>query len=72
MQRRDSVGKAGAIRQHSIALSILLHLLPGLVFLAAIFALSQPVFHNSLGIAPDLGPLSGYTAANLPVLEPIL
>jgi membrane protease YdiL (CAAX protease family) len=72
MQRTDSVRQAGEIRQHSIALSILLHLVPGLVSLGALFALSQPVFFRSLGMAPELGPLFGYTGANLLVLVPIL
>ena len=58
------------VEQHSALTSVLLHLVPGLLSLGALFALSQPFLYRSLGIAPELGPLFGYTAANLLVLVP--
>jgi hypothetical protein len=70
--RRAAVDPAGEAAQHAPARSVLLHLVPGLVALGAIFLFSQPLFTSSLGVAPELGPLFGYTAANLLVLVPLL
>ena len=58
------------VEQHAPLTSVLLHLVPGLISLGAIFALPLPFLTRSLGIAPELGPLFGYTAANLLVLVP--
>ena len=60
------------VEQHAPLTSVLLHLVPGLLSLGAIFALSMPVLPSILGVAPELGPLFGYTAANLLVLVPLL
>jgi len=72
MQGNDAVVKTGETEQHSVVTSVLLHLVPGLVHLLVLFALSQPVFYSRLRIASELGPLFGYIAASLFVLVPIL
>jgi membrane protease YdiL (CAAX protease family) len=43
-----------------------------LIYLGAIFALSQPVLCRSLGIAPELNALFGYIIASMFVMTPLL
>ena len=66
MQARETpTAAADGTDQHSAIVSVLLHIVPGLVILGAIFAFSHPALMNGLGIAPELGPAYGLTAANL-------
>jgi membrane protease YdiL (CAAX protease family) len=72
MHGNDTSARTSDYGQHSPARSVLLHLAPGLVYLAAIFALSQPVFYRTLGVAPELRALFGYIVASLFVMTPLL
>lgn len=59
------------INQHTLLQSILLHLLPGLIFLASIFTFSNPVFPRLLGVDYRLGPIVGYLLGILIGLIPV-
>ena len=59
------------IRQHTALQSILLHLLPGVVILAAIFLFSNPFFTRLLGLEEKLAPIVGYLLALLLGMLPV-
>ena len=72
MQENSTSIQTSDVEQHSVARSVLLHLVPGLVYLGAIFLLSQPAFYGTFGVAPELRALFGYITASLFVMVPLL
>lgn len=60
-----------SINQHTLLQSILLHLFPGLIVLAAILTFSNPVFARLLGVDDRLGPIVGYLLGILTGLIPV-
>jgi membrane protease YdiL (CAAX protease family) len=50
-------------KQHHAFISILLHLIPGIVILAFIFLFSGTYFTELLGVDEELGPVVGYLSA---------
>lgn len=59
------------IKQHNIFESTLLHLLPGVIILVAIFIFSNPFFSNLIEIDTRLSPFVGYLCAILFGLIPV-
>jgi membrane protease YdiL (CAAX protease family) len=59
------------VKQHTPLMSILLHLLPGVVILILILFFSQPIFSRSSGIDERLSPVVGYLLALLFGLLPV-
>ncbi len=57
--------------QHSVAKSILLHLIPGVPVIAGLFISALPVFSRILGIAVELRVLVGLTLSILITIVPI-
>ncbi|MFC1981488.1 lysostaphin resistance A-like protein [Chloroflexota bacterium] len=58
-------------KQHSVAKSILLHLIPGVPVIAGLFIFALPVFSRILGIAIELHVLVGLTLSILITIVPI-
>jgi len=59
------------MKQHGLAKSILLHLLPGIFILGSILFFSQPIFTESLGVDEKLSPIVGYLLSILVGLIPV-
>ncbi len=58
-------------KQHLVTKSILLHLIPGVPFIAGLFIFALPVFSRILGIAVELHVLVGLTLSILITIVPI-